>query len=53
MYIVLHGKAQQLHLRYGRLCYKTDDKDVWYVDGLDVPILTEAEMLETYPELMV
>ena len=53
MYIVMKGKAQKLHLRYGRLCYVVDDKDVWYIEGLDVPLYTESEMLEKYPELML
>ena len=53
MYIVRNGTAQKLHLRYGRLCYVDNGKDVWYVDGLDLPIHTEAEMLEKYPEMMI
>ena len=53
MYIVRHGVAQKLHLRYGRLCYVDSGKDVWYVEGLDTPIYTEEEMREKYPELMV
>lgn len=53
MYIVRNGAAQKLHLRYGRLCYVDNGKDVWYVDGLDLPIYTEAEMLEKYPEMMI
>ena len=53
MYIVRNGTAQKLHLRYGRLCYADNGKDVWYVDGLDLPIYTEAEMLEKYPEMMI
>ena len=53
MYIVRNGTAQKLHMRYGRLCYVDNGKDVWYVDGLDLPIYTEAEMLEKYPEMMI
>lgn len=53
MYIIRNGTAQKLHLRHGRLCYVDNGKDMWYVDGLDLPIYTEAEMLEKYPELMV
>ena len=53
MYIVRNNTAQKLHLRYGRLCYVDNGKDVWYIEGLDLPIYTEAEMLEKYPELMI
>ena len=53
LYIVRNNVAQKLHIRHGRLCYIEDGKDVWYVEGLDLPIHTEAEMLEKYPELMI
>lgn len=53
MYMVQNGKLRKLSIKNGRLCYTVDDKYVWYVDGLDVPIYTESEMLEKYPELMI
>lgn len=53
LYIVRNNVAQKLHMKYGRLCYVDNGKDVWYVDGLDLPAYTEAEMLEKYPELMI
>lgn len=53
LYIVRNNVAQKLHIKYGRLYYVDNGKDVWYVDGLDLPAYTEAEMLEKYPELMI
>ena len=53
MYIVRNNVAQKLHLRRGRLCYVDNDKDIWYVEGLDLPIYTEQEMVDKYPELML
>lgn len=53
LYIVRNNVVQKLHMKYGRLCYVDNGKDVWYVDGLDLPAYTEAEMLEKYPELMI